>query len=286
MKDTIFSDPAYAKWVMQEIDIAYAQSIRQRTNGESPKVDVRHITLDEARAATDGTGWKSEGGTLIGSGVYDFMLRPEGSRAGGNLEAHLLVALRSENRMPHAVRENLEPVNEAGTRAGSNPISPATTLDVPELSNGDTVHVAFPLKGGDYGSAELGVRVEGNQAWLEPTPLAACGVVEGRNPRTLGAMVEGDRPSGTGTGHPSDGQTIGWAVNALHSGARVRRAGWNGKGMHLELQVPDEHSKMERPYVFIKPPYGADGYESGGLVPWICSQTDLLADDWELADDA
>ena len=72
---------------------------------------------------------------------------------------------------------------------------------------------------------------------------------------------------------------IGQAVEALKEGKRVARSGWNGKEMYLELQRPDEHSKMERPYVYIKPPYGADGYESGGLVPWLCSQTDL-AEDW------
>ena len=27
---------------------------------------------------------------------------------------------------------------------------------------------------------------------------------------------------------------IGWAVNELHNGRRVRREGWNGKGMWLE----------------------------------------------------
>lgn len=77
---------------------------------------------------------------------------------------------------------------------------------------------------------------------------------------------------------------IGWAVKQLQDRKRVRRTGWNGKGMYLELQVPDEHSKMERPYVYIKPPYGSDGYDSGGLVPWVCSQTDLLALDWEMAE--
>ena len=76
---------------------------------------------------------------------------------------------------------------------------------------------------------------------------------------------------------------IGWAVEALQEGMRVRRAGWNGNGMYVELQVPDDDSKMDRPYVFIKPPAGADGFMTGGLVPWMCSQADLLADDWENA---
>ena len=70
---------------------------------------------------------------------------------------------------------------------------------------------------------------------------------------------------------------IGQAKNRLLSGGRVRRAGWNGKGMYLELQVPDDHSKMTLPYVYM---YTAQG----DLVPWLCSQTDFLADDWENAD--
>jgi hypothetical protein len=69
---------------------------------------------------------------------------------------------------------------------------------------------------------------------------------------------------------------IGTAVQQLRVGNRVARSGWNGKGMYLELQVPDEGSKMTLPYVYMKT---ADG----NLVPWLCSQTDLLANDWELA---
>jgi hypothetical protein len=65
-------------------------------------------------------------------------------------------------------------------------------------------------------------------------------------------------------------------MEQLRGGLRVRRQGWNGKGMWLELQNVDDNSKMLRPYVFISPP---DGF----LVPWVCSQTALLADDWEVA---
>lgn len=66
---------------------------------------------------------------------------------------------------------------------------------------------------------------------------------------------------------------IGWAVKQLHNGEKVARAGWNGKDQYLELQVPDIHSKMTLPYVYIRT-------VQGHLVPWICSQTDLLATDW------
>ena len=72
-------------------------------------------------------------------------------------------------------------------------------------------------------------------------------------------------------------EDFGWALDKLRDGWQVCRAGWNGKGMWLELQVPDEHSKMTLPYIFMKT---ADGH----LVPWLASQTDLLALDWDLAE--
>lgn len=71
-------------------------------------------------------------------------------------------------------------------------------------------------------------------------------------------------------------QTIGWAVKQMHNGEKVRRSGWNGKNMYVELQVPDANSKMTLPYVFMRT-------AQGDLVPWLCSQTDLLAIDWEIA---
>lgn len=70
---------------------------------------------------------------------------------------------------------------------------------------------------------------------------------------------------------------IGQAVLTMRLGGRVRRVGWNGKGMYLELQRPDANSKMTLPYVYM---YTAQG----DLVPWLCSQTDLLAEDWEIVD--
>jgi hypothetical protein len=67
---------------------------------------------------------------------------------------------------------------------------------------------------------------------------------------------------------------FGEALEALKLGHRVCRAGWNGKGMWLELQKPDDQSKMTLPYIFMKT---ADD----NLVPWLASQTDMLAEDWE-----
>lgn len=67
---------------------------------------------------------------------------------------------------------------------------------------------------------------------------------------------------------------FGSAINELRAGERVQREGWNGKGMWLELQVPDEHSKMTLPYIFMST-------AQGDLVPWLASQTDILATDWQ-----
>jgi hypothetical protein len=69
--------------------------------------------------------------------------------------------------------------------------------------------------------------------------------------------------------------TFGAAVEVLKAGKRVARAGWNGKGMWLELQRPDAHSKMSLPYIYMKT---ADDK----LVPWLASQTDVLAEDWQI----
>ncbi len=67
---------------------------------------------------------------------------------------------------------------------------------------------------------------------------------------------------------------FGQAIHELKAGRKVTRSGWNGKDMFLALQVPDEHSKMQQPYIYISP-------VGGELVPWLASQADMLATDWE-----
>ena len=72
------------------------------------------------------------------------------------------------------------------------------------------------------------------------------------------------------------------ALNALKAGANVARKGWNGKGIFIELQRPDKNSKMTSPYIFID----TTGLQTDNVnapksrVPWLASQTDLLANDW------
>lgn len=63
----------------------------------------------------------------------------------------------------------------------------------------------------------------------------------------------------------------------LKAGETVSRKGWNGQGLKVTAQFPDEHSKMGNPYLYI------DATALGGtLNPWVPSQTDLFAMDWEL----
>jgi hypothetical protein len=70
-------------------------------------------------------------------------------------------------------------------------------------------------------------------------------------------------------------QHIGWAVYAMESGRKVRRRGWNGAGMWLELVY--NHMRPTDPH------YALLHTASGQTVPWTCSQTDLFARDWEEA---
>lgn len=71
------------------------------------------------------------------------------------------------------------------------------------------------------------------------------------------------------------GLTFGHALDGLKYGERMTREGWNGKDMWIALQRPDENSKMTLPYIYMKT-------AQGDLVPWLASQTDLLANDWAL----
>ncbi len=66
---------------------------------------------------------------------------------------------------------------------------------------------------------------------------------------------------------------FGEALRHLKNGKKVARAGWNGKDMWIARQVPDEHSKMTLPYLYMKT-------VTDDLVPWLASQTDMQEQDW------
>lgn len=75
---------------------------------------------------------------------------------------------------------------------------------------------------------------------------------------------------------------FGQAIEAMKQGAKVARKGWNGKGIHIEIQFPDENSKMTHPYIFIDTTgLRTDNSDAPkDRVPWLASQTDMLGTDW------
>lgn len=82
---------------------------------------------------------------------------------------------------------------------------------------------------------------------------------------------------------------FGWALVQLREGKRVARAGWNGKGMWLVLvegtawranvRTLDELGHVR----FATLPWIGMKTANNGFVPWLASQTDMLAGDWGLA---
>ena len=78
------------------------------------------------------------------------------------------------------------------------------------------------------------------------------------------------------------------ALNAIKEGKRVSRSGWNGKGIFLFLVAGSNFKVNREPLLSIM----GEGTEvtyrphidmkdaEGKIVPWLASQTDLMADDW------
>jgi hypothetical protein len=93
---------------------------------------------------------------------------------------------------------------------------------------------------------------------------------------------------------------IGYAIEALKQGKRVRRAGWNGKGMFLFLLpasdgIPTKCINDQALRAVIESELGGDTFDALGsirmftadkkvLTGWLASQTDLLAEDWEIVE--
>ena len=82
--------------------------------------------------------------------------------------------------------------------------------------------------------------------------------------------------------------TFGDALDLLKEGEKVARLGWNGKGMFLFL-VPGSTFTVNRPPLLGIYPEGTEvNYHAhidmktadGQVVPWLASQTDMLAEDW------
>jgi len=85
---------------------------------------------------------------------------------------------------------------------------------------------------------------------------------------------------------------FGAAIEALKLGSRVARAGWNGKGMWLvldpgsivhELREGSAYAKAGQRGPIIINPHIDMKTATGEMQPgWLASQTDMLANDWQI----
>ena len=78
------------------------------------------------------------------------------------------------------------------------------------------------------------------------------------------------------------------ALTAIKAGALVSRSGWNGKGMFVFLVNGSTFTVNREPLLSILGAGSVVNYlphvdmktADGTIVPWLVSQSDLLADDW------
>ena len=85
-----------------------------------------------------------------------------------------------------------------------------------------------------------------------------------------------------------DNMTFGIAIEALKKGKKVARAGWNGKGMFLYYVPVGAYAPCTEIAASLVNENGLVEYGAyiamktaqGNVVPWLASQTDMLAEDW------
>lgn len=88
---------------------------------------------------------------------------------------------------------------------------------------------------------------------------------------------------------------FGMALEALKRGKAVARKGWNGKGMFLTLQNGSEvegnnmRNEPAKKYygdckAKICPHIDMKAADGSYVVGWLASQTDMLAEDWDIID--
>jgi hypothetical protein len=77
------------------------------------------------------------------------------------------------------------------------------------------------------------------------------------------------------------------ALYLLKNGFKVSRSGWGWKGtnVYLQVQFPDENSKMTLPYIYmVKRVFADDGSFVTKYFPCPTSDESIFADDWFLVE--
>lgn len=93
---------------------------------------------------------------------------------------------------------------------------------------------------------------------------------------------------------PMNALSFGHALMILKDGKKVARSGWNGKGMYLILVAGTKDAKLTEgtPYavatggnIVTINPHIDMMTATGEMQPgWLASQTDMLANDWQLVE--
>ena len=90
---------------------------------------------------------------------------------------------------------------------------------------------------------------------------------------------------------PTEAMNFGLAIEAAKKGARIARAGWNGKGQYVELASCISYTNASGEV--INAVHDAIGNRalafcgtSGVQLGWLASQADMLADDWHIVEQA
>ena len=91
---------------------------------------------------------------------------------------------------------------------------------------------------------------------------------------------------------PTDCMNFGLAIEAAKKGAKITRRGWHGKGMFLYYVPEGRYPARTDAAKSIATEDGKVDYGAyiamktaqGNVVPWLASQTDILADDWEVVE--
>ncbi len=89
---------------------------------------------------------------------------------------------------------------------------------------------------------------------------------------------------------PMKNMSYSLALELVKQGKRVQRVGWNGKGMFIFLVPGSTFTVNREPLLSILGEGTTVNYHGhidmktadGMIVPWLCSQTDGLANDWQV----
>ncbi len=162
----------------------------------------------------------------------------------------------------------------------------------------------MPILAGDGGA----IRIEASSAWMDRkvTLAGAQALVGGYYVQYADGYASWSPAKAFEDGYSlatESGLRFGQALDLLRAGLRLRRAGWNGKGMWIayspgssdplppeqfwarankayasELQSKGQGGAVVLPCLTMKTATGEV------LMGWLASQSDMLADDWEVVD--